>query len=125
MLGIKAKRKRKFVTTTDSNHDLPVRPNLLERNFDVTEPNRCWVGDITYIPTDEGWLYLAVVIDLHNRGVVGWSMGDRMRKSLVIDAQRMALSARNPAPGLIMHTDRGSQYASMSPLQFELAASAA
>lgn len=110
--GIKAKRKRKFITTTDSDHDLPVRPNLLERNFNVSEVNRYWVGDITYIPTDEGWLYLAVVIDLHNRGVVGWSMSDRIKKSLVINAQRMAITTRKPTPGLIMHTDRGSVYAS-------------
>ena len=77
-----------------------------------TGPNQCWVGDITYIPTDEGWLYLATVIDLFNRGVVGWSMSERINKCLVIDAQKMAIRARRPGPGLIMHTDRGSQYAS-------------
>lgn len=110
--GIKARRKRKFVLTTDSKHDLPISPNLLERNFDVIRPNRCWVGDITYIPTDEGWLYLSVVIDLFNRGVVGWSMNETMKKSLVINAQHMAIVARRPEPGLVMHTDRGSQYAS-------------
>jgi transposase InsO family protein len=109
---IRARRKRRFVVTTDSKHCLPISPNLLERDFDVTGPNQCWVGDITYIPTDEGWLYLATVIDLFNRGVVGWSMSERITKRLVIDAQKMALRARRPGPGLIMHTDRGSQYAS-------------
>lgn len=110
--GIKAKKKRRFVATTDSRHSLPISPNLLERDFDVTDPNQVWVGDITCIPTDEGWLYLATVIDLFNRGVVGWSMSERIRKSLVLDAQKMAIRARGPGPGLIMHTDRGSQYAS-------------
>jgi transposase InsO family protein len=110
--GIRAKRKRRFVVTTDSRHCLPISPNLLKRDFDVTGPNQCWVGDITYIPTDEGWLYLATVIELFNRGVVGWSMSERINKRLVIDAQKMAVGARRPGPGLIMHTDRGSQYAS-------------
>ena len=110
--GIRARKKRRFVMTTDSKHCLPISPNLLERNFEVTRPNQCWVGDITYIPTDEGWLYLATVIDLFNRGVVGWSMSDRINKRMVIDAQKMALRARRPGTGLIMHTDRGSQYAS-------------
>jgi len=110
--GIRAKKKRKFVVTTDSKHDLPISPNLLERNFDVTCPNQCWVGDITYVPTDEGWLYLAVVIDLFNREVVGWSMNERMTKCLVIDAQEMAIRSRRAGAGLITHTDRGSQYAS-------------
>jgi transposase InsO family protein len=109
---LRARRKRKFVVTTDSRHCLPISPNLLRRDFDVTRPNQCWVGDITYIPTDEGWLYLATVIDLFNRGVVGWSMSERINKRLVIDAQKMALRSRRPGPGLIMHTDRGSQYAS-------------
>lgn len=109
---IRAKKKRRFVLTTDSKHDLPISPNLLERNFDVTGPNQVWVGDITYIPTNEGWLYLATVIDLFNRRVVGWSMSKRMKKSLVLDAQKMAICARRPGPWLIMHTDRGSQYAS-------------
>lgn len=109
---IRAKKKHRFVVTTDSKHCLPISPNLLDRDFDVTRPNQCWVGDITYIPTDEGWLYLATVIDLFNRGVIGWSMSERITKRLVIDAQKMALCARRPGPGLIMHTDRGSQYAS-------------
>lgn len=109
---IRARKKHRFVVTTDSKHCLPISPNLLDRDFDVTGPNQCWVGDITYIPTNEGWLYLATVIDLFNRGVVGWSMSERITKRLVIDAQKMALRARRPGPGLIMHTDRGSQYAS-------------
>ena len=109
---IRAKKKRRFVVTTDSKHCLPISPNLLERDFDATGPNQVWVGDITYIPTDEGWLYLATVIDLFNRGVVGWSMSERIRKSLVLDAHKMAIRARQPGSGLIMHTDRGSQYAS-------------
>lgn len=109
---IRARKKRRFVVTTDSKHCLPISPNLLERDFDVTRPNQRWVGLVTYIPTDEGWLYLATVIDLYNRGVVGWSMSERISKRLVIDAQKMALRARRPGPGLIMHTDRGSQYAS-------------
>jgi putative transposase len=110
--GLKAKKKRRFVVTTDSKHCLPISPNLLERNFEVTGPNQCWVGDITYIATDEGWLYLATVIDLYNRGVVGWSMSERINKRLVIDAQKAAICARRPGLGLIMHSDRGSQYAS-------------
>jgi len=109
---IRARKKHRFVVTTDSKHCLPISPNLLGRDFDVTGPNQCWVGDITYIPTDEGWLYLSTVIDLFNRGVVGWSMSERINKCLVIDAQKMAICARRPGPGLIMHTDRGSQYAS-------------
>jgi len=89
-----------------------VSPNLLERQFDVEEPNRVWSGDITYVWTDEGWLYLAVVIDLFSRQVVGFSMGERMTRALVIDALRMAWFRRRPAAGLIFHSDRGSQYAS-------------
>ncbi|MCW5641732.1 MAG: IS3 family transposase [Rhodoferax sp.] len=108
--GIKARSKRKFKATTDSSHSLPVAPNLLERNFSPTAPNKVWTSDITYIATDEGWLYLAVILDLFNRQVVGWSMKPHMRQSLVVDALRMAWFRRHPAPGLIMHSDRGSQY---------------
>tara|TARA_R110001599_G_scaffold70762_1_gene198060 strand:+ start:259 stop:1101 length:843 start_codon:yes stop_codon:yes gene_type:complete len=108
--GIKARGKRKFRVTTDSRHSLPVAPNLLERNFSPTAPNTVWTSDITYIATDEGWLYLAVILDLFNRQVVGWSMKPHMRQSLVVDALRMAWFRRHPAPGLIMHSDRGSQY---------------
>ena len=110
--GLRARGKKKFRVTTDSGHGLPVSPNLLERRFDVGEPNRVWSGDITYVWTDEGWLYLAVVIDLFSRQVVGFSMGERMTRALVIDALRMAWFRRRPAPGLIFHSDRGSQYAS-------------
>lgn len=108
--NIKAKGKRKFVVTTDSKHDLPIAPNLLERNFTAQKPNQVWTTDITYIATDEGWLYLVVMLDLYSRQVVGWSLQEHMQASLVIDALRMAYFRRRPAPGLIVHSDRGSQY---------------
>jgi transposase InsO family protein len=110
--GLRARGKRKFKVTTDSAHDLPIAPNLLARNFTVEMPNKVWTGDITYIWTEEGWLYLAVVIDLFNRQIVGFAMGQRMTRTLVMDALRMAWFRRHPAPGLIFHSDRGSQYAS-------------
>jgi putative transposase len=110
--GLRARGKKKFKVTTDSAHVLPVSPNLLERKFDVEAPNRFWSGDITYIWTDEGWVYLAVVIDLFSRRVVGFSMNEQMTRQLVIDALRMAWFRRRPAAGLIFHSDRGSQYAS-------------
>lgn len=112
--GIRAKGKRRFTVTTDSKHDLPIAPNLLNRQFNVTAPNKVWVGDITYIATGEGWLFLAVVVDLFSRQVVGWSMGEQMTRELVIDALRMAWFRRHPSrqAGLIFHSDRGSQYAS-------------
>jgi transposase InsO family protein len=110
--GLQARGKRKFKATTNSDHALPVSPDLLERNFNTPEPNRVWTGDITYVPTDEGWLYLAVVIDLFSRQVVGFAMHERMTRQLVIDALRMAWFRRRPASGLIFHSDRGSQYAS-------------
>ena len=110
--GIKARGKRKFVVTTDSKHDLAVAPNLLARDFSPTEPDLVWSGDITYIATDEGWLYLAAVIDLFSRQVVGWSMQPHMQASLVTDALRMAWFRRHPEQGLIFHSDRGSQYCS-------------
>jgi transposase InsO family protein len=102
------------VTTTDSRHNLPTAPNLLNRNFSPAAPNQAWVGDFTYIPTEEGWLFLAVVIDLFSRKVVGWSMRPDMQRNLVIDALQMAWFKRNPGKlaGLIFHSDRGSQYAS-------------
>ena len=106
--------KRKFKVTTDSNHNNPIAPNLLQREFSVISPNTAYVGDITYIPTREGWLYLAVVIDLFSRAVVGYSMGSRMTTNLVNNALLMALWKRKPARGLIFHSDRGSQYASDS-----------
>jgi transposase InsO family protein len=108
--GIKARGKRKFVNTTDSKHDLPIAPNLLERNFTASAPNRVWTSDITYIATDEGWLYLTGVIDLFSRQVVGWCMSEHMQASVVVDALRMAWFRRRPEPGLIFHSDRGSQY---------------
>jgi transposase InsO family protein len=110
--GIKARGKRRYVVTTDSKHNLPIAANLLDRNFQPEKPNAVWTGDITYIPTDEGWLYLAAVIDLHSRQVVGWSMAPHMQTSLVADALRMAWFRRHPEPGLIFHSDRGSQYCS-------------
>jgi putative transposase len=113
--GIQARGKRKFrVTTTDSRHDLPIAPNVLDRNFTVAAPNTAWVGDFTYIATEQGWLFLAVVIDLFSRKVVGWSMRPDMQRNLVIDALEMAWFSRNPGKqaGLLFHSDRGSQYAS-------------
>lgn len=112
--GIRAKGKRRFRVTTDSNHDLPIAPNLLDRQFAVGKPDTVWVGDITYIATDEGWLFLAVVIDLFSRQIVGWSMRQDMHRDIVIDALRMAWFKRQPGKhaGLIFHSDRGSQYAS-------------
>jgi transposase InsO family protein len=110
--GIRARGKRKYVVTTDSKHNLPIAKNLLQRNFTPVAPNAVWTGDITYIRTDEGWLYLAAVIDLHSRAIVGWSMQAHMETSLVDDALRMAWFRRRPQPGLIFHSDRGSQYCS-------------
>lgn len=113
-LNINCKTKPKFKVTTDSKHSNPVAPNILNRQFDVASPNRVYVGDITYIWTNEGWLYLATVIDLFSRQVVGWSMNHRMTATLVNDALTSAIWKRKPADGLLWHTDRGSQYASES-----------
>ena len=107
--GIRARHKRRFKATTDSKHHLPVAPNLLERNFTPEAPNQAWTADMTYIWTDEGWLYLAVVLDLFNREIVGWSLKSRMTADIVCDALTMAWFRRKPAPGLIHHSDRGSQ----------------
>ena len=109
---IYAKTKRKFKHTTDSNHKLPVAENLLNRQFMQNEPNRVWVSDITYVPTREGWLYLATVQDLFSRKIVGWAMSSRIDRQLAIDALRMAVVNRRPPLGLLHHSDRGSQYAS-------------
>jgi transposase InsO family protein len=109
---VRAKTTRKFINTTDSNHSLPVAKNLLDRQFDPEEPNERWVADITYIPTREGWLYLAAVEDLYSRRVVGWSMADHMESRLVVDALETAIKWRLPDEGLLAHSDRGSQYAS-------------
>ena len=110
--GIQAKAARTFRCTTDSNHDLPVAENLLGRQFDPESPNEAWVADITYIPTREGWLYLAAVEDLYSRRVVGWSMADHLESRLVVDALALAVDRRLPGEGLLAHSDRGSQYAS-------------
>ena len=108
------KTKKKFKATTNSKHDNPIAPNLLDRQFPVYKPTEVWVGDITYIWTAEGWLYLATVIDLFSRRVVGWSMNKRMTVDLVNDALLSAIWSRKPKKGLLWHTDRGSQYASSS-----------
>jgi putative transposase len=110
--GIAAKTTRKFRCTTDSNHDLAVADNLLDRQFEPMAVNQVWVADITYIPTWEGWLYLAAVEDLYSRQIVGWSMGERITSRLVVDALEMAVARRLPGEGLLTHSDRGSQYAS-------------
>ena len=111
-MGLVAIAKKKFKVTTDSEHSLPVYSNVLNRNFTTTAINQKWVGDITYIPTKEGWLYLAVIIDLHSRAIIGWSMNKRMTKDLVCRALLMALFKRGFPKKVIMHSDRGSQYAS-------------
>ncbi len=110
--GVESKSKRKFKATTHSNHGRPVAPNLLDREFLVNQPDTVYAGDITYIPTDEGWLYLAVLIDLYSRAVVGWAMSERMTAQLANDALMMAIWKRKPPKGLMAHSDRGSQYAS-------------
>jgi transposase InsO family protein len=108
-----AKQKAKFrVTTTDSVHSYPIAPNLLAQDFTASRPNQKWLSDITYVPTDQGWLYLAAVLDLYSRRIVGWAMADRLDRQLVITALQMAITRRQPAPGLLHHSDRGSQYAS-------------
>lgn len=109
---LRAKAARKYKATTNSNHSLPVAPNLLEQDFMAHAPNQKWVSDITYVATDEGWLYVAVVLDLYSRLVVGWAMAERMTARLVCDALRMALWRRKMPAGVIVHSDRGSQYCS-------------
>jgi putative transposase len=110
--GLRGRRRRRFRHTTDSNHAMPIAPNTLARNFTAEAPNEVWVTDITYIWTREGWLYLAAILDLYSRRVVGWSMSERMTRQLVLDALSMAVRARTPPVGLLHHSDRGSQYAS-------------
>lgn len=110
--GIVAKTQRKFKATTNSNHTLPVAADLVGQAFGVDGPNKLWVGDITYIDTDEGWLYLAKVMDVYNREIIGWAVEKRMTKSLVIKAMDRAIRKRRPAQSPIFHSDRGSQYAS-------------
>jgi putative transposase len=109
--GLEVKRPRKFKRTTDSRHKLPVAPNLVKQQFQVEQPNQIWCGDITYLWTLEGWLYLAVIIDLYSRKAVGWALSSRLTSPLVLEALRMAYWRRKPAPGLVHHSDRGSQYA--------------
>lgn len=111
-LNLKAKIPRRFKLTTDSKHSFPVAPNILDRKFDVDAPNKVWTADISYVWTFEGWLYLAVVMDLYSRQIVGWAMNERMKKQLVLDALAMAYWQRKPPKGLLHHSDRGSQYAS-------------
>jgi transposase InsO family protein len=110
--GIVARQKRRFVHTTDSRHAHPIAPNLLDRHFDPKAANEAWAGDVTYIATAEGWLYLAVLLDLFSRRVVGWATSAVNDRELALDALRRALRSRRPAPGLVHHTDRGSPYAS-------------
>lgn len=110
--GLRALWRRKFVRTTDSGHALPVSANVLARRFNPSGPNQAWVSDITYIRTRSGWLYLAVVLDLYARKVVGWAMAPTMHAELVCAALQLAIAQRQPTPGLIVHSDRGSQYAS-------------
>ena len=110
--GICSKRKRKFKVTTDSKHQRAVATNLIQRDFSAKQPNRLWTSDITYIRTQEGWLYLAVFLDAYSRRIVGWSMNRRLSDELIINAFKQAWVHRRPSPGLIVHSDRGSQYCS-------------
>lgn len=110
--GLRSKVCRKYKATTNSKHNLPVAENLLNREFTATSPNQKWVSDITYIPTDEGWLYLAGILDLHGRELVGWAMDSRMKKELVMDAFHQAIGRRGHPKGVLIHSDRGSQYCS-------------
>ena len=111
--NLEPKAVRRFkVMTTDSNHKLPVAANVLNQNFTAEGPDQVWLTDITYVSTTEGWLYLAAVMDLYSRRIVGWAMSDSLQRQLVIDALQMAITARQPLPGLLHHSDRGSQYAS-------------
>lgn len=111
-LGLEVRYPKRFKVTTDSNHNDAISPNLLDRQFDVAAPNKVWTTDITYVWTLEGWLYVAIVIDLFSRQVVGWAIDDHMRTSLCVNALQMAFWRRKPEPGLLHHSDRGSQYAS-------------
>jgi transposase InsO family protein len=113
-MGIRCRQKRKFKATTHSVHGLPVAENVLGQVFEPTRPNEIWTGDITYISTDEGWLYLAIVLDLFNREVIGWSLKPRITSDLLADALTMAWFRRRPAAGAMHHSGRGSQYASQA-----------
>jgi len=110
--GVFSKIKRKYKATTDSEHKYPVAKNLINQNFTATQPNKVWLTDITYLWTKEGWVYLAAVLDVFSRVIVGWAVSDRLKKELVVHSLRNAMIQRNPDQGLIIHSDRGSQYAS-------------
>jgi transposase InsO family protein len=110
--GVRVKPRARFVVTTDSDHDQPIAPNLLQQDFSAAAPDRRWVTDITYVATDEGWLFVSAILDLFSRRAVGWAMQERMDRSLVLAALDMAINQRRPEPGLLHHSDRGSQYAS-------------
>ena len=110
-VGLKAKTPKRFKLTTNSRHSFAVAPNVLDRNFDVDTPNKVWTADISYVWTFEGWLYLAIIMDLYSRQIVGWAMDKRMKKELALSALSMAYWQRKPAQGLMHHSDRGSQYA--------------
>lgn len=114
LAGLRSKRSKRFKRTTNSKHALPIAPNILNKNFSVDQPDRVWVSDITYIWTWEGWLYLAVVIDLFARQVVGWALDSRIDKELILSAMKQAIHRRSPTAGLIFHSDRGCQYASQA-----------
>lgn len=116
-MGLRATPLEKYVVTTDSNHDLNIYPNVLNQEFQVEEPNKVWVTDITYVRTLEGWVYLASVIDLFSRKVVGWAQGTHMKMELPLRALRMAITTRQPGEGLLHHSDRGSQYCSNDYIQ--------
>jgi putative transposase len=111
-MGLRATPNTPYVVTTDSNHDMPIYPNLLKQDFKTDEPNKVWVTDITYIRTLQGWVYLACVMDLFSRKIVGWSVSDNMKKELPLEALQRAIITRQPSEGLIHHSDRGSQYCS-------------
>jgi putative transposase len=110
--GIVVERTRKFKATTDSDHTFNIAPNLLDREFTADRPNQKWTGDISYIWTREGWLYLAVILDLHSWHVIGWAVSNHMKRDLAIRALKMAIALRSPSRGCIFHSDRGSQYSS-------------
>lgn len=110
--GIQGRQKRRFRRTTDSNHTQPIAPNVLRRNFATSAPNEAWVADVTYVATDEGWLYLAVILDLFSRRVVGWAASPTNDRALALTALSSAVRTRRPRPGLVHHSDRGSPYAS-------------
>lgn len=115
--GLRPKWRRKFIHTTDSKHGLPVAANVLDRQFSPAKKNLAWVSDLTYIRTRTGWLYLAAVMDLYSRRIVGWAMAPSMPAQLVCDALAIAIASRQPAPGLVVHSDQGSQYASAEHAQ--------